>query len=96
MPSPSTASNTCSSARAARFSSAIRARRRTWDLVFAPDGIESYEAAARNAERVENFPVMSLADIIASKRAAGRRRDLAELDMLEEFRKAYEESKRTK
>ncbi len=62
------------------------------DLVFAPDGIENYEHAARNAVRVENFPVMSIADIIASKRAAGRKRDLAELDLLEEFRKAYEES----
>lgn len=60
------------------------------DLVFAPDGIESYDDAARKAVRVENFPVMSIADIIASKRAAGRKRDLAELDLLEEFRKAYE------
>ena len=47
----------------------------------------------RNAVRVENFPVMSIADIIASKRAAGRKRDLAELDLLEEFRKAYEASR---
>ena len=60
------------------------------DLVFAPDGIESYDAAARNAVRIGNFPVMSIADIIASKRSAGRKRDLAELDLLEEFRKAYE------
>lgn len=60
------------------------------DLVFAPDGIDSYDAAARRAERIENFPVMAIADIIASKRAAGRRRDLVELDLLEEFRKAYE------
>ena len=65
-------------------------------LVFAPDGIESFDAALRNAERVENFPVMALADIIASKRAAGRKRDLAELDLLEEFRKVYEASKREK
>ena len=60
------------------------------DLVFAPDGIESYEVAAKRAERIENFPVMSIADIIASKRAAGRKRDLAELELLEEFEKAYE------
>ena len=60
------------------------------DLVFAPDGIESYDAAARNSVRVENFPVMAIADIIASKRAAGRRRDLAEIDLLEEFRREYE------
>jgi len=60
------------------------------DLVFAPDGIESYDAAARNSVRVENFPVMAIADIIASKRAAGRRRDLAEIDLLEEFRREFE------
>ena len=60
------------------------------DLVFAPDGIESYEAAAKDSIRVENFPVMAIADIIASKRAAGRRRDLAEIDLLEEFRREYE------
>jgi hypothetical protein len=63
------------------------------DLVFAPDGIESYDAAAGRAERIGNFPVMSIADIIASKRSAGRRRDLVELDLLEEFRKAYEASR---
>jgi len=60
------------------------------DLVFAPDGIESYDAAAKNSVRVENFPVMAIADIIASKRAAGRRRDLAEIDLLEEFRREFE------
>ena len=60
------------------------------DLVFAPDGIESYDDAAKNAVHVENFPVMAIADIIASKRSAGRKRDLVELDLLEEFRKAYE------
>jgi hypothetical protein len=62
------------------------------DLVFAPDGIENFDHAMRHAVRVENFPVMSIADIIASERAAGRKRDLAELDLLEEFRKAYEAS----
>ena len=66
------------------------------DLVFAPDGIESYEDAATRAVRIENFPVMSIADIIASKRAAGRKRDLAELDLLEEFRKVYESTKQTR
>jgi len=60
------------------------------DLVFAPDGIESYDVAARNPVRVENFPVMAIADIIASKRAAGRRRELAEIDLLEEFRQEFE------
>lgn len=64
------------------------------DLVFAPDGIESYEAAASRVERIENFPVMSIRDIIASKRAAGRRKDLVEIDLLEAFREAYEKAKR--
>ena len=34
--------------------------------------------------------MMAIADIIASKRAAGRRRDLAEIDLLEEFRREFE------
>ena len=63
------------------------------DLVFAPDGIESFDRAAKRSVRIDNFPVMSIADIIASKRAAGRKRDLAELDLLEEFRKVYEASR---
>ncbi len=64
------------------------------DLVFAPDGIDSFDKALRRAERIENFPVMSLRDIIASKRAAGRKRDLAEMELLEEFLKVYDASKR--
>ncbi len=63
------------------------------DLVFAPDGIESYDEAVGRAERIENFPVMAITDIIASKRAAGRKRDLAELELLEEFARAYEAGK---
>ena len=66
------------------------------DLVFAPDGIESYGAAARNAENVDGFPVMSIRDIIASKRAAGRKRDLADLELLESFREVYEALKSRK
>ena len=63
------------------------------DLVFAPDGIEEFAAAARRAETIENFRVMAIADIIASKRAAGRKKDLADIDLLEEFRTVYEASK---
>lgn len=66
------------------------------DLVFAPDGIESYDDAVKRIEWVENFPVMSIADIIASKRAAGRRRDLGEIDLLEEFRKVYEAARHSR
>ena len=63
------------------------------DLVFAPDGVEDFAAAAARAERIGNLHVMSIADIIASKRAAGRKRDLADLDLLEEFRAVYESAK---
>jgi hypothetical protein len=60
------------------------------DLVHAPDGIESYEAAKKRSVTHDNFPVASLADIIASKRASGRERDLVELPMLEQFREEYD------
>jgi hypothetical protein len=38
----------------------------------------------------ENFPVASLNDIIASKRASGREKDLIDLPLLEDFRQEYE------
>lgn len=63
------------------------------DLVFAPDGVDSFAGAAQRAERIGNFRIMSIADIIASKRAAGRRKDLADMELLEEFRAAYESAK---
>jgi hypothetical protein len=59
-----------------------------------PGATQDVDKAARRAERVENFPVMSLRDIIASKRAAGRKRDMAEMDLLEEFLKVYDASKK--
>ena len=60
------------------------------DLVFAPDGIRSFpEAKARGlAEGI--FPVANLRDIIASKRASGRQKDLIELPLLESFRVEFE------
>jgi len=56
------------------------------DLIFAPDGIERFEDAWQRKEVVEGFPVCSLDDIIASKRAAGRQKDLESLPRLEAFR----------
>ena len=60
------------------------------DLVFAPDGIATYaEAAARKV--IEGiFPVANLRDIIASKRASGRKKDQIDLPLLESFRVEYE------
>ncbi len=57
------------------------------DLVFAPDGIETFaEAQSRSLMIDGRFPVASLDDIIASKRAANRPKDRESLPRLEAFR----------
>ena len=54
------------------------------DLVFAPDGISSFvEAQGALTEGI--FRVAHLRDIIASKRASGRQKDLVDLPLLESF-----------
>lgn len=60
------------------------------DLVFAPDGIENYDAAKSRMDTSTGFPVLNIRDIIASKRAARRARDAVELPLLEAFREVYE------
>lgn len=56
------------------------------DLVFAPDGIDSYAIAKSRSELVDGvFPVASLQDIIKSKRAANRPKDRESLPRLEAF-----------
>jgi hypothetical protein len=60
------------------------------DLIYAPDGIESFEAAkSRSVLEAGRFPVASLDDIIASKRATGREKDVADVRRLEQFKKEY-------
>ena len=55
-----------------------------------PDRIESFAAAkSRSVVVGGHFPVASLDDIIASKRAIGREKDLADLGRLEKFRSEY-------
>jgi hypothetical protein len=56
------------------------------DLIFAPDGIEYFGDAWRRRVIVEGFPVCHLDDIIASKIAAHRAKDLESLDRLRAFR----------
>lgn len=57
------------------------------DLVFAPDGIETFAEAQSRSLLIEGrFPVASLDDIIASKRAANRPKDREGLPRLEAFR----------
>jgi len=60
------------------------------DLVFAPDGIASFEEAKERGVREGIFRVANLRDIIASKAASGRQRDLVDLPLLESFRAEYE------
>ena len=64
------------------------------DLVFAPDGIESFDAAEKRAVIIDKFPVANIRDIILSKRASGREKDLADLPLLEDFREEYERAAR--
>ncbi len=59
------------------------------DLVFAPDGIQRFDDAWRRRVEVEGFPVGHLDDIIASKAAANRRKDLESLDRLRAFREYW-------
>jgi hypothetical protein len=59
------------------------------DLVFAPDGIEQFEHAWQRHIEVEGFPVCHIDDIIASKEAAGRRRDIESLPRLRSFREYW-------
>jgi hypothetical protein len=59
------------------------------DLVFAPDGIESFGAAWKRHLEVEGFPVCHIDDIIASKVAANRRKDRESLSRLQSFREYW-------
>jgi len=56
------------------------------DLVFAPDGIERFEDAWKRHVEVEGFPVCHIDDIIASKAATHRQKDLESLPRLRSFR----------
>ena len=56
------------------------------DLVFAPDGIETFAEAQQRSVLIDGrFPVASLEDIIRSKRAANRPKDRESLPRLEAF-----------
>jgi len=64
------------------------------DLVFAPDGIENFERAWGRRVDVEGFPVCHPDDIIASKQAANRQKDLESLPRLRAFREYWLEKRR--
>jgi hypothetical protein len=60
------------------------------DLVFAPDGIPSFDEAKARGLTEGIFRVANLRDIIASKAASGRQKDLVDLPLLKAFRAEYE------
>ncbi len=64
------------------------------DLVFAPDGIESYDEAKKRMILLDGFPIANIRDIIASKKASGREKDLNDLPLLEDFREEFEKKMR--
>ena len=64
------------------------------DLVFAPDGIETFAEAWRRRVEVEGFPVCHPDDIIASKRAANRAKDRESLPRLLAFRDYWLQNRR--
>lgn len=59
------------------------------DIIHAPDGIESFSVAKSRRIMEDIFPVANLRDIIASKKAANRRKDLVDMELLEEFAREY-------
>ncbi len=64
------------------------------DLVFAPDGIESFEKAKERMIMIDGFPVANIRDIIASKKASGREKDLNDMTLLEDFQEEFEKKMR--
>ncbi|NUM54223.1 MAG: hypothetical protein HUU46_11310 [Candidatus Hydrogenedentes bacterium] len=59
------------------------------DLVFAPDGIEHFGEAWLRRVDIDGFPVCHLDDIIASKEASHRVKDIESLPRLPSFRKYW-------
>jgi hypothetical protein len=64
------------------------------DLIFAPDGIETFEKAWSRRAQTEGFDVCSIDDIIASKQAANRVKDRESLERLKEFREYLRRNRR--
>lgn len=65
------------------------------DLVFAPDGLENFQEAARRSIEIEGLPVCHLDDIIKSKEATGRLKDKESLPRLKSFREWWMNKNKT-
>ncbi len=59
------------------------------DLIFAPDGIDSFDHAWNRRIEVDGFPVCNLDDIIASKVASNRPKDRESLPRMRAFREYW-------
>jgi hypothetical protein len=59
------------------------------DLIFAPDGIETFEEAWQRRVEVEGFRVCHIDDIIRSKIASNRVKDRESLPRLQAFREYW-------
>ena len=64
------------------------------DIIFAPDGIESFEDAWKRHITVEGFPVCHMDDIIRSKEKANRLKDRESLPRLKSFRDYWKSKNR--
>lgn len=64
-----------------------------FDVSFVPDGTAEYDDLVRDAGVVERFgiriPVVSVDDIVRSKRAAGREKDATHLVILTDFLRRF-------
>lgn len=56
------------------------------DLIFAPDGLETFEESLKKSLEIEGLPVCHIDDIIQSKEATGRIKDKESLPRLKAFR----------
>ena len=64
------------------------------DLIFAPDGIETFDAAWERHVEVDGFPVCHPDDIVTSKEAANRVKDRESLPRLKAFRDYWRKQQR--
>jgi len=66
------------------------------DVVFAPDGFDSFEEAKKYQVTIDGYPALSVDGIIRTKRAAGREKDRASLPQLLSFKEYLDERGRRK
>lgn len=60
------------------------------DIIHAPSGLEDFDKIYERKIQEGIYPVANLRDIIASKKAANRAKDLMDIEMLEAFRQEWE------